>query len=91
MSDAMPDGYVVHLPPPTPRTPHVFGNPGHVPANLTLSRHPQTERRCAICGAVKVTVHGADGIAWREWRKTADAEQVATEFACEPPLSGAAP
>jgi hypothetical protein len=86
MSNALPDGYVVHLPPPLRqvRLPHKFGDPVSVPGTITLSRHPQTERTCTVCGAVKVTVHRSDGIAWREWRKSASDEQVATEMACEP-------
>jgi len=90
MSDAMPDGDVIHLPPPKrqpPRAPHLFGEAVMVPA--TLTRHQQTERTCAVCGAVRVTVHG-DNAAWREWRQSADAEQGTVEIACKPVL-GAAP
>jgi len=89
MSDAMPDGDVIHLPPPKhARNPHLFGDPVMVPA--TLVRHQQTERTCAICGAVKVTVHAPDGRGWREWRQRADAEQVTTDIACRP-IIGAKP
>ncbi len=28
----------------------------------------RTLRSCANCGIIKVTVHGANGYAWREWR-----------------------
>lgn len=85
MTASLPDGYVVHLPPPKrqPPPPHKFSDPVSVVANVTLSRHPQTERTCTACGAVKVTVHGSDGIAWREWRKTASDEQTAVEVVCE--------
>lgn len=84
MSSPLPDGYVVHLPPPLRqvRLPHQFGDPVSVPGTITLSRHPQTERTCTVCGAVKVTVHGHDGIAWREWRKSASDEQTAVEVVC---------
>lgn len=67
MSD-VPENLVVHLPPPTRRPPHVFGEPRPVPANHVLGRHQQTERTCSICKVVKVTVHSPDGRGWREWR-----------------------
>lgn len=57
------------LPPP----PHVFGDARAMPA--TAMRHAQTERTCATCGAVKVTVHGVNGQHWREWRRSADGVQ----------------
>lgn len=28
----------------------------------------RTERSCALCGLVKVTVHPPQGFPWREWR-----------------------
>jgi hypothetical protein len=28
----------------------------------------RTERSCKLCGMVKITVHGAEGLPWREWR-----------------------
>lgn len=85
MTNTLPDGYVVHLPPPLrkARLTHQFGDPVSVSQNVTLSRHPQTERTCLACGAIRVTVHGADGIAWREWRKSASDEQSAVEVVCE--------
>ena len=47
---------------------HVFGEPRFVHADPARGRfHNQTERIC-ICGVVKVTVHGNDSLAWREWR-----------------------
>jgi hypothetical protein len=55
--------------------PHQFGPPVSVPASLELERHPQTERTCLACGAVKVTVHAPDGQAWREWRASSSAAQ----------------
>lgn len=80
MTNPMPDGYVIHLPAPAnpPPQPHVFGAHVRVPPNPLLARHAQTERTCLNCGAVKVTVHAPDGGCWREWRTSADAEQVAT-------------
>jgi hypothetical protein len=92
MTDAMPEGYVVHLPPfKHPRAPHAFGWPVSVPADPDAGHHAQTERTCVICGAVKVTVHGPDDKHWREWRRAADAEQTTGDIVvCEPrePLPG---
>jgi len=90
MTEPLPDGYVVHLPPAyrQVRLPHQFGDPVSVAANVTLSRHPQTERTCTVCGAVKVTVHGSNGIAWREWRKCASDEQTAVEVVCGAKVPG---
>jgi hypothetical protein len=66
-----------HLPPPIfRRTPHVFGHPIWMPLNR------QTERTCAICGAVKVTVHGENGFAWRAWRAKGSSEQGPLHIAC---------
>lgn len=55
---------------------HVFGEPVSVPPSYELSRYQQTERTCSLCGAVKVTVHGPDGAAWREWRVSSSAAQL---------------
>ncbi len=55
---------------------HVFGEPASVPPSLELARHQQTERTCALCGAVKVTVHAPDGSAWREWRVSSSSAQL---------------
>ena len=81
----MPDGYVIHLPKPKRRSPHIFGDAVSVPAHKTLTRHQQTERTCLICGAVKVTVHG-ENFAWREWRKRGEAGQGIDDLVCEPTL-----
>jgi hypothetical protein len=78
----LPDGYVMHppgpeddrgsnvarLPPPKTIAPHLFGGPLSVKPDPARDRHQQTERSCAVCGLVKVTVHHPDGRAWREWR-----------------------
>lgn len=32
----------------------------------------RTERQCPLCGMWRVTVHGADGFPWREWRTRDD-------------------
>lgn len=61
---------LTHLPvsalPPVPR--HVYGDPRFVHADPAQARpYNQTERTC-VCGVVKITVHGTDGYAWREWR-----------------------
>lgn len=54
---------------PLPNVPrHVYGEPRYVRADPKVGRfYNQTERTC-VCGVVKITVHGADGYAWREWR-----------------------
>lgn len=31
-------------------------------------RLDHTERTCALCGMVKITVHPPQGFPWREWR-----------------------
>lgn len=87
MTDTTADAGIARLPGATgsPRSPHRFGDPVSVPANPALGRHPQTERTCTLCGVVKVTVHGADGKHWREWRSGASAAQIETDmpFPCE--------
>lgn len=67
----MTDAEIAHLPvtsrKPEPR--HVFGQPLYVLQDPQRGReHPQTERTCAVCKVVKITVHGTNGAAWREWR-----------------------
>lgn len=86
MTEPLPEGYVVHLPPPAKAPPHRFGDPVSVPADPLYSRHPQTERTCLACGAVKVTVHGPENQHWREWRLTADGAQFVTglDVPCRP-------
>jgi uncharacterized NAD(P)/FAD-binding protein YdhS len=69
---------------------HVFGEFVRVPANPLLGRHPQTERTCKICGAVKVTVHPPDGGGYRMWRRSEQAGQVDDEPACEMQIDKAA-
>src|SRR4029077_1506178 len=71
---ALPPGYVIHMP-ANRRLPHCFGDPVWRPANPLLSRYAQTERTCFNCGAIKVTVHGPDKKAWREWRERNGGEQ----------------
>jgi hypothetical protein len=44
-----------------------------VPACDCADGNDRTERTCAICGMVKVTVHPPHGDAWREWRTKAGA------------------
>jgi len=68
MTDPLPEGYVVHLPAPKNKPHHLFGAAVTVAPDPSRGRHQQTERVCAVCGTVKVTVHHADGRAWREWR-----------------------
>lgn len=42
---------------------HRWGDGVHVGEHLD-----RTERACALCGLVKVTVHPPVGFPWREWR-----------------------
>jgi hypothetical protein len=80
----LPDGYIAHLPP----LKHRFGDALNVPPSYELDRHQQTERTCAVCGAVKVTVHSPDGRHWREWRVSASAAQRETDTPpCVPPAN----
>jgi hypothetical protein len=69
---------------------HIFGGPVFVPRSLELDRHPQTERTCSVCGAVKVTVHAPAGGGWREWRVGASTAQIETNEA-PPCMPGSAP
>lgn len=79
MTNPIPDGYVVHLPPPKSTAPHLFGAAVRLPPDPALKRHEQTERVCAVCKLVKVTVHHPDGRAWREWRLAGQARQFEDE------------
>lgn len=66
-----------HLPVnPLPHVPrHTYGVPRYVHADPARGRlYNQTERVC-VCGVIKVTVHGSDGYAWREWRMTETGDQ----------------
>jgi hypothetical protein len=81
----VPDGYVVHLPPPlkAPRVPHVLGPPVTIMPELSISGHEQIERTCKNCGAVKITIIGEGDNHRRAWRKSATAVQIETDV--EPP------
>lgn len=85
MTNPLPDGYVVHLPAPSritmPR--HQFGEHSFVPADPKLDRHPQTERTCAHCKTVKITVHPPEGGGYRLWRAYGCDIQIEDEPACE--------
>lgn len=71
------DGEVVALP-RADEAQHKFGDPSYQPAPDgradILPR--QTERVCMICRIVKVTVHGSNGLHWREWRLPGSAKQI---------------
>jgi hypothetical protein len=47
---------------------HDFGEPVSVGIDDVPDRVSQTERTCALCRIVKITVHPRDGGGWREWR-----------------------
>lgn len=48
----------------------------------TPSGCPQSERVCAHCGLVRITVHPPHGLPWREWRPK-DGPQM--QFEATPP------
>lgn len=51
---------------PTPR--HSWGSPVTVLPADSSDGNERTERTCAHCGLVKITVHYARGLPGREWR-----------------------
>lgn len=55
---------------------HRFDTHVWIQADKSISGRPQTERTCTTCGAVKVTLHGAD--TGRAWRANEGAPQVET-------------
>jgi hypothetical protein len=78
VTDALPEGYVVHL--PSARRVHEFGDAITILPELSVSGHEQHERTCKVCGAVKVTIIGHP---WpRAWRLAGGTEQVVSEPVC---------
>jgi hypothetical protein len=67
-----------------PAQQHVCGPPISLPANPMLDRHPQAERTCKLCGAVKVTVFPPEGGGFRMWRRAGSTEQGLNEPSCTP-------
>lgn len=59
-----------------PALKHRFDTHVWIQADRSRSGRPQTERACTTCGAVKVTLHGAD--TGRAWRTSAEAPQIET-------------
>lgn len=80
MTQTLPDGYVVHLPPPK-RIPHALGPEVRIAPKDSISGHEQIERTCKACGAVKITIIDCGGDHRRAWRRSADAAQVETDVA----------
>lgn len=91
MTDPLPASDVHQLPPPKARPPHVFGDPVSIAPDPFRARYQQTERVCGGCHLVKVTVHAADGRAWREWRLPGCADQFSDDRGppCVPLLAAA--
>jgi hypothetical protein len=91
MNSTLPDGYVVHLPPPKPQPapPHLFGEPMTIAADLSPTGREQKEKTCLRCGAIRVTVMAPTGESWREWRLSADGPQLEWQGAPECKLKGA--
>ena len=48
-----------------------FTSPRRIPACESVDGNDRTEKDCAECGMTKITVHGAQGFLWREWRTKA--------------------
>lgn len=69
---------------------HVFDDPVSVAADAVLERHPQTERTCKLCGAVKVTVQPPEGGGFRLWRRPKGWLQEPDEPPCEMQIDKAA-
>lgn len=53
-----------------------------VPACEAQDGNDRTERACALCGLVKITVHPPHGLAWRRWRT---AEGLELDLSTAPP------
>lgn len=47
---------------------HRWNLENRIPACETVDGNERTEKKCPWCGLVKITVHPAHGLAWREWR-----------------------
>jgi hypothetical protein len=47
------------------------GTENRIPACETADGNDRTEKTCALCGLVKITVHPPQGLPWREWRTKA--------------------
>lgn len=43
-------------------------NPKRIMPSESPDGNERTERKCKFCSMVKITVHGAEGLPWREWR-----------------------
>lgn len=72
----------------TPAPRHIYGEPVYVLQDPERGRpHPQSERTCAVCKLVKITVHGEGGGAWREWRFSGHAQQFGDAGGAPPCLS----
>lgn len=55
---------------------HEWGDGVSVPATDTPNGCDQTERVCARCGLVKITVHPPGAQPWRAWRLPEGGKQV---------------
>jgi hypothetical protein len=63
---------------------HVYGEARYVKADPAKGRpNNQTERAC-VCGVVKITVHGGEGGAWREWRLPGSPDQYSDAMGAPP-------
>lgn len=76
---------------PLPHVPrHVYGSPLMVKADAAKGREfDQVERAC-VCGVVKITVFGANGSVWREWRLSGSPDQYSDAMGTPPCSSEAA-
>lgn len=88
MTEPLPDGYVVHLPPPKAhRQPHIFGDAVTIPPETSDTGFEQKEKSCRNCGAVRVTILGE--AASRAWRAGAGAPLIEIDTALPCPSKAA--
>jgi hypothetical protein len=76
----LPEGFVLHLPPPKNAPRHLFGEAVTIPADISPTGIEQKEKTCQVCGAVRVTIIG--GEIPRAWRIKGDDVQRPFEPVC---------
>lgn len=78
----LPQGYVVHYPKPQ-QNPHLFCDDIWIRPEDSQSEHEEVQRRCAVCGAVRVTVLPKTHAPYVEWRESSGLPwPVASMFGC---------
>ena len=56
-------------------TKHKWSDPVPVDAANSPAGYEQSERQCALCDLIKITVHPPEGFAYRAWRYRNTSEQ----------------